>query len=328
MSESQVVKFEPKPYRHDGGFTPFNIFLLSITLGLVGYFLGILVSWIGQYFYLIILFPLIMGGIVGVVGAFMVKKLKIRHAAWCGLAGLVAGLLTQYGVHDTDYQRFRGEVDTELKKNGDDVELYRKLVDHSEEIQSGKMPATDVEKAFLDQILIDKEFTKVLKVNSLMNYLNFAAEKGVEISGKGGNALNLGYYGSYIYWSIEALLVAGIALAIMNAAAQEPFCTDCADWKIELDCGVFEDSSKVQSTIQSGELIPLETSQSAGTRIKLHYCKNCSDLATVDVELESITFNNKGESSSSNLGKWSYPPEALSTLLVITGRNELPTDET
>src|SRR5262249_8509816 len=73
-------------------------------------------------------------------------------------------------------------------------------------------------------------------------FLNDLASVGVTISRTtgGGSGMNLGYVGTWIYWIVEVLIVAGVSGAFCWIWARRPFCTRCNTWK----------TSRVLGTVQ------------------------------------------------------------------------------
>jgi hypothetical protein len=75
---------------------------------------GWLVSLVGQWFYLVLFFPIGIGIAVGVAGPKGIKSGKVRHRAKAGMIGLVTGAPAMVTMHFFDYQRFLGQLDQEL----------------------------------------------------------------------------------------------------------------------------------------------------------------------------------------------------------------------
>jgi hypothetical protein len=103
-------RFDVEPYRVDGGFTPLGLILVFLVPAAVGAALGCAVSWVGQWFYVSILFPVVIGGIVAISGAVVAKFGHVRNAALSAVAGLVAGVVTVFAFHEANYQRAAGQA--------------------------------------------------------------------------------------------------------------------------------------------------------------------------------------------------------------------------
>ncbi len=185
-------------------------------------------------------------------------------------------------------------------------------------------------KQYITEMEQDPEGLRALQADNVWKYIDMQAHIGVELKrGGAGNGANLGYVGSYIYWGLEALIVAGIAFSMMRTAAAEPFCRECRSWKVDEVRGPFSDFARVQRILEEGALerFPCDVSK-ADTVITLFTCPVCGDEGTVDVRIEKVTVNNKGETSKKRLGQLTYPGEAVtalrlaSTLPEVTGTSD------
>ena len=64
-----IPRFETSPYRPDGGCPPVGALFVAATTFLGAVILGWLVSLVGQWLYLIVIFPVALGFGVGLVGS-------------------------------------------------------------------------------------------------------------------------------------------------------------------------------------------------------------------------------------------------------------------
>jgi hypothetical protein len=151
-------------------------------------------------------------------------------------------------------------------------------------------------------------------------FIDQCAVAGVEIAGRAGQkATNLGYYGSYIYWFVEIVLVAGIAAAIIASVAAAPFCAECGTWKTSRKLGrVNVPRALALEAITSGEIIRL-AGQDIGAgpgRLSLEVtaCPNCGSAAPVDVSFKEVTADSKGNEKQKQIAHVTYPGEALEVL--------------
>jgi hypothetical protein len=96
--------------KSDDGALPV-LFIACIVGGVVT---GLVEGFIGRWLSLLILFPLLLGGIAGAVGSTVVKKRNVRAPAITFLAGFVGGFLGQLTVLYLRYLMVRGEVGGEL----------------------------------------------------------------------------------------------------------------------------------------------------------------------------------------------------------------------
>jgi hypothetical protein len=282
-SSSDVPRFDTAPYQPDGGCPASGFLIAAITSLLGAVVCAWLVSFVKQWLYLIVLFPLALGLAVGVAGNFGVRRGKVRNGLCAGLLGLVAGCLAMTAVHYFDYQRVLNELEQ-------------------------KNPVAR-------QAMIDLGFT-------FFKFVDMRAHDGVRIGkvGRGKDrGMNLGYVGSYIYWSLEMLGAGVVALALMYGTARAPFCNVCNTWKVERKLGqVAMPARQVEQAIVSGEIVRLADADFGDLKgqlvIKAAVCPNCGSDAPVDVRLEEIVVNAKGEQKATELAHVTYPGPALAVL--------------
>jgi len=274
-----IPRFETSPYRPDGGCPPVGALFVAATTFLGAVILGWLVSFIGQWLYLIVIFPVALGFGVGLVGSWAVRRGKVRNPVCAGILGLAAGCLAMVAVHYFDYERFLGEL---------------------EKVIPGARA----------------------RGPSFLTFVDVMAQRGVHIGKVGhGNdkGFNLGYVGSYIYWALEVLGVGLFSFALVRLAAQAPFCTACNTWKEERKLGqVSMPAHAVVSALTTGEIVKLAEADFHDTKgtlvFKAAVCPKCGEEAPVDVRLEQITVNEKGQQNANELAHMTYPGEALAVL--------------
>src|SRR5262245_13177445 len=73
-----LPRFDTKPYQTTGPAPLLGILLLCTVLPVTGFLVGLLASVIARWFYFVVLFPVIMGFLVGGVGWLLVKVGKAR----------------------------------------------------------------------------------------------------------------------------------------------------------------------------------------------------------------------------------------------------------
>ena len=132
----------------------------------------------------------------------LVKFANLRNPLLGGLAGFVGGVAAMTMMHYFDYQSFRGEVD----QRAPDIRDVARL------------PASERETEYpqFENPAGARELAEAYA--SFPGFMNFSARQGVEIKSTRGSSssskpLNLGFVGSYIYWAVELLIVAGITFA-------------------------------------------------------------------------------------------------------------------
>src|SRR5262249_41240253 len=99
------LRLETVPYQPDGGWPPQGLACMFAVAALAAVGLGYLCSWSSQWFYIIILFPFLVGLGIGVFGYLGVSVGKVRSTRAALLAGLFAGFLAMGTMHYANYQR-------------------------------------------------------------------------------------------------------------------------------------------------------------------------------------------------------------------------------
>lgn len=275
-------RFEVQPYTADGNFPPLG---LALTLGgglAAAVLVGFLASFIGQWFYLVVLFPFLIGLVLGGVGMAFIKAGKLRNPRLAGIAAVLSGVMAMGTMHYFNYQRT--------------LDAVNKLL--------------PVDRGVLEDRI------------SFAKYIDIRAKEGVTISRAAHNdkGMNLGYVGSYIYWLVELIVVVGVAWAMMHKTAAAPFCVDCNTWKNERRLAemTVDDEDMAVRAVQEGEVIRLlqcgQPIQAKGLVIKAAACPHCGADGEIDITLDRLTKNAKGEWSATTLTRTTYPGELLQFL--------------
>ncbi|MEZ6057949.1 MAG: hypothetical protein R3C01_14720 [Planctomycetaceae bacterium] len=320
----QAVAFDVTPFKADGGFRMGDAMQMIGALGIVGILLGIITHYVSKLFYFILLFPLGIGVLVGLWGNWCITRFKIRSPLIGGVSGLVAGCLAMTAMHYWDYREFESNF-----TDNPQLAAVREMVQQAAQADPVLKENSPEFREFANQF--DPEILQALLVDSFPSYVDMAAKRGVEINSNrgGGKGSNLGYTGTYIYWGVEMLIVAGIAFAMMSSTAGQPFCVDCNLWKTPEVYGPIKDPAHVTEMIQAGRIEPVESgdlSVAPGAFVTLSVCGEClpeeiaPDPRVVGPGAEPISFeifvergalNGKGELTKSMLSRTTYPITAL-----------------
>lgn len=326
-SSSLPGRFDVVKYRPDGGISIGDALQLVGYLGFVGMITGAVAGFIAKYFWLILLFPVLIGGVLGGVGAWLVRRMRVRNPIACGMAGFLAGSLAMFNMHYVEYRTLRSAVDQRV---GDNADGLRQIAHNLDQFAAPDVQQPDDLKEVVQALQQNPEFVKVLKIDSVWKYIDHMAEQGVELkkAGAGGKGMNLGYYGSYIYWIIEALIVAGMAYAIMAGTAAEPYCTECHQWKYAEEWGPVDSAPQVSASLQEGTIVSFPSGATGSAPIallKIHRCPNCGDAGTVDIQVDEVSVNKKGEVQRKKLAFVTFPGAALAALQAACGRAPVET---
>lgn len=304
------TRFDVTPYVPDGGFSAVGLIVLLLGLAVAGVIMGVVCHYVSKWFYMIVVFPMVIGFVIGGVGSVLVKTGKVRAPWLAGVAGLLAGILAMTTTHYLDYREFVNLIQ-ENKFN----------------VHMGAIFAPKEENALAK---------KMLKVKSFADYIDFAAEQGVSIRrAAGGNdkGMNLGYYGTYIYWLVETLIVAGIVFTMTRKPAQEPFCQLTNEWKTER-CGdnfmVPQELGldAVAEALKNGELGKIAEVKSLGaanpelsipTRLYIYASPQHSEQCTLDVRLNKFVPGKNGTVEEKQMVMATYPASALGAFVTLCG---------
>ncbi len=306
---TKLPKYDVRPYRPDGGFTASGLITMLGAMLVAGAAIGFAAHFVSKLFYLIILFPILIGLFLGAVGTRLVKFANLRNPLLGGLAGLVGGAAAMTMMHYFDYHSFRN---AQLAAIDESPEL-REVRDYT----PAQREAIIAEEAPEDRAEA-RAFLEAMAVRGFVDHIDYSARQGVEIKKGGGKGLNLGYVGTYIYWLVEMLIVAGITFAMVRKQTTEPFCTDCALWKPYRRLGAFGGTSDVaQAGVTSGDVNAIAAAQpgAINSPLELHVaeCANCK-RADAAVKLELLSTNEKGNLERKVLAHTVWPAEAVPVL--------------
>lgn len=316
--------FTVREYTPDGGISFGGALQLVGFLGLAGIILGAIASFVSRFFYMVILFPIAIGLCVGWVGKRCITAFRIRRPRTCGVAGFIAGCLAMLSMHHFDYQHWQSTLEADVAAAGAELTSLQAVARDADRIKSDPSAIPEGDRAdvleFIAELDDNPELRRALLVDSVWSYIDFAAHQGVELKrgGGGGNGVNLGYVGSYIYWGIEALIVAGVAFGVMAGQAGQPFCSACDAWKVGQTLGPLSQPTHVRAALDDG-VLNLFTLDPADTgdkvQVTLFRCPHCDDAGDVDVRLEQLTLNSKGELQTKQILQVTYPGDAYEALV-------------
>lgn len=293
---SSANTFTAKPYKPDNGFTVNGLVLLTTALALAGSALGYVAHHISRHFWLVLIFPLLLGFALGWVGVKMIVQGKIRNPWIGGFAGLLGGFFSMLVMHHSSYTHDRDEAISSSP-------VIKKIMD---------LPKDQREALLADAEADDPDAVPTLRaLESFPAYLNLRAREGVSIGRGGSNGINLGYVGTWIYWVIEVALVAGVTFAMTYKQTKEPFCAECESWKTKRVLGSVGDQGTASVAIASGDANALARSGpnvDSDCILAAHVCPTCQgQKSDIDLLLTRFTRNGKGELTENKLSHHSWP---------------------
>ena len=181
---------------------------VSIGMGAV---VGVTVSIIGNFFYLILLFPIGMGFVAGSYLANLVKELKIRRMVETIFLSMLAAV-TMYGAYH--YGR------------------YAAL-----QVQTSIILFSDLSKAMEDEslnvarTLVDYAMKEETGYSGFGGYMLYKAKEGISIGRSYSNSrLNLGFTFTWLYWFIEFGIILWMIFVMTWKSANALFCEFCKNW--------------------------------------------------------------------------------------------------
>lgn len=312
-------------YRSDGKVSTAGAVNMLISIGVTGMALGWLAHTISQFFYLIFVFPAAIGAGVGFAGKWMIRRYKVRAAALCFVAGAVAGIFAMVTMHYLDFRDFAAE----MSASPDYAALQEVAGMSLDALKLQSVPGESWTQEELDGVR-----AVVTAVESFPAYMNLAARDGVQIGSATSaqdDGINLGYVGSWIYWVIEAIFVAGIASTMMSGSARVPFCGDADAWMIdEVIGGMAGEKKAIADAVAAGELArlsPYLAGEAEGKHVvQLRLWRSPAASAAV-LEPELVTVNRKGEQTTSSLGRYRVTPAYAAELVTAVNEAEVAREE-
>jgi hypothetical protein len=98
----QAPRFDAEPFRPDGVAPLSGLALLLVGVALSATALGFVLSFVGQWFYMPIVFPMIAGMLLGGAGRVLVRAGKVRSQVVAGTIGGLGGLGMMFSMHYFD----------------------------------------------------------------------------------------------------------------------------------------------------------------------------------------------------------------------------------
>ncbi len=315
--------FEVVPYRPEGGFTAFGSLLLIVASLAAGLVLGTLGGIISRWFWLVLIFPAVIGAGVGGVGYWAIRIGHVRSTILGVASGLLGGLFAIISMYYMQYRDFESSNSIPPDVRQQLRELARLT---PAEVEANPLIPPEVKQA-----LRDPASRAGFAVHDLPSYMHFQAVLGVRISsssdvGRKDGGMNLGYIGSWIYWALEVLIVAGIAVAMQYVAAKQPYCSECQRWKKARQLGTAPESQI--EPLKQGDLpvfaepLPLQVGERE-VLVTANICPLGDDRCPVDVLIQRLVQTKEGFQQV-EIAHVTYAGEALPELEEVFARRKLP----
>ncbi len=190
---------------------------LSLLFGgllITGVIIGAIASFVGNYIYLILLFPMVMGLIAGFVLKSIVVSEKIRSSFVVVIAGIFSAVLIYGSMHFFDYLQFRNSL--------------AKVIQQRAIAANGTAAPEENVQAYIDYLLAEET-----NFPGFLGFVLLEAKEGMTISevgaGSHGTPLNLKAF-TWLLWFVEMCLIGGIAMGAAYKIAKDLFCEQCDTW--------------------------------------------------------------------------------------------------
>jgi hypothetical protein len=277
-----------------------SLFGISIICAVV---LGFLVYMVSLLFYLLLLFPIGWGLLLGLSASAGVKAGKCRNAALAALVALLCAGLT--------YATFHHLKNREVRKN------IQGLIAKAAQEKTFDLQGASVESAY-EQWLLNETGKK-----GFWGEMAFRAKAGMNISKTGSgsskdHAPMITGVGMYIYWGIELAVIAGVALLLPWAAAREVYCEECQEWYRKAPLATL-DLGKVPSAVEALATRDMSAfgacvGPGAGGYVTLQKCPSCQ-AAPLNVIVEASVRDQKGKETRKNVYEDLFSREEANRLI-------------
>ncbi|HLA85384.1 MAG TPA: hypothetical protein VJL29_11370 [Thermoguttaceae bacterium] len=210
--------------------------------GCIGF--GALLAWaafeVGQWFSPLVVFPLLVGLVLGVSLVAMMRLFQMGHRPTAWLALGLAAVVVIAGQH---YFSYRAAV---VEANRASEQLQKARTTFGTLVQ-GRLPAPPT---------------------GPIDYLRRRADEGRPLDTVLGNHMAKGWL-AWLSWALDGLLVLGPAAAMVAYALRRPFCGRCGSWYATRRAGPL-DAQAVQQLVEILGLSPADTPK--GGRYRLISC--------------------------------------------------------
>ena len=98
-------RFDAEPFRPDGVVPPGGLALLLAGVALTAVALGFILSYVGQWFYMPIIFAIVAGGLLGAAGRALVTAGRVRGPTVAGTVAALGGVGMMFAMHTFDCLR-------------------------------------------------------------------------------------------------------------------------------------------------------------------------------------------------------------------------------
>jgi len=313
-----------KPVVPAGLEEPGDVPLLLGACLVIGALVGAIGWGIGQFIWLLIIFPMAMGFGVGIAGGAVVKNRRVRAPLVAMACAFLGGVVAWSMDINIGYVQMRGAITDDLTAYGETLQA-----------DTGVTPTPDAIAMATDHLLVawgagrdddalvDAEIAAILiqapitvgelpetappppvgKLASFEGFVRFRLSLGTSIGQVGQDGTPVGPTGTLALWIVELLLCAGLAAFMAREAAMQPSCRACKEWYSDevfaTVLGVAPRASTFVEPLDRGEIptlvegLPLPPGTANFSALMARHCPKCDD-APVYVEATAFTQSKKG----------------------------------
>jgi hypothetical protein len=288
-----------KPYKPSNKVPSAGFTWLTVTALIGGIAIGGATAVVSRLFYLIVLFPLLMGAGGGFLQAYAVNKGKVRNPAIAGAFAILTGLVIYGTLNIGYYISFRQEATAELKKTTgltDDAQVNKLLDENILQLETGS--------------------------TGFLGFLKYSAQQGVGIT-RGSSKIELKNEWAWGYWAIEFAAICGITAFMAFAAAKEPFCENSDEWYLpqesvgtvpKEESENFLNLIKNENFVKAGALIDPQN-QSPIPNMVVHLQRSPGDrLNDLILTASTTSLDNKGNVNSNEVIQGMISPSQYAQL--------------
>lgn len=194
-----------RAYRASGLSHPGAIYRLALICLVAGIAAGLVEGYISRWLNVLLVFPGLLGLVIGVTATQRVDRLHIRAPLLVAILAGSAGLVGQAAVVGTQYYQFRVEMRSQFGDNPGIANMADRVVDAAIEQETGH--------------------------GGFAGYLLIRASSGTQIK-RGGESSGLTLSGPWFWglFGLNFLIAAGIAAQMGFSEARKPYCEACQNW--------------------------------------------------------------------------------------------------
>lgn len=265
LANAQPIE-DGAPYKTSGKVSAATAGKMLVTTLLASIAVGVLWHFVGRFVDLVIIFPMLAGGIVGGIVTLIAKAGMSRSTKLALLCGLLVGPLTYGTKLVCNAYATRPEM----------VQGFSQSI-----APPGATPAQQAQvQQQVEALLTPAETIRV--------YMIVMAKYGVTLKSSHSSSTSGGTrisgHGYWVLLGVETLAVSLCALALLWSAASEPFCEGCQKWHgksvvMQANPGqnsLIADAIRARNWGQFVGIQPGSWNNKAVTTVTLSRCEGCN----------------------------------------------------